>query len=106
MPNRNRTAGNGYELEFIKKIKHIWENAVSSRSESRSLDAAKVDVCNTPPFQFQCKLTQQTPNVNLLDEMPEGDNVIVWGKTEKANKNFVKKGDYVIMKLETFIDLL
>ena len=106
MGNRNRTAGNGYELEFIKKIKHIWENAVSSRFESRSLDAAKVDVVNTPPFQFQCKKQMNTPSVKILDEMPEGNNVIIWGKTEKANVNFMLKEEYVIMKLETFIDLL
>ena len=106
MSNRNRDAGNGYELVFLNKVKHIWPNAVTSRSESRSLDAQKVDLCFTPPYKFQCKLQLNTPSVKLLDEMPGKDNVIVWGKTVKANKNFVKKEDYVIMKLDTFIDLI
>ena len=106
MANRNREAGNKYELWIMDKIKFLFPNILTSRNESRTLDAQKVDFCNTNPFQIQCKLTQQTPNVDILDEMPEGKNVIIWGKTRRKNKNIVKNGDYVIMKLETFIELI
>jgi hypothetical protein len=106
MSARNKKAGDKYELWFIKAIKSIWPKAGSSRNESRALDAKKVDVINTFPFQFQLKLQKNYPDIRILDQMPEGNNVIVWGKTEKAEKNFIKKGDYAIMKLDLFLDLI
>ena len=106
MSNRNRDAGNKYELWILDKIHFLFPSILTSRNESRTLDGKKVDFCNTEPFQFQCKLTQHTPNVDILDEMPKGKNVIIWGKTYKKTTNIVKKGDYVIMKLETFIELI
>ena len=106
MANRNRDAGHKYELNILAKLKELFPDILTSRNESRSLDAKKVDFCNTKPFNFQCKLTINQPNVRILDQMPSGKNVIIYGKIEKANKHFVKKGDYVIMKLSTFIDLL
>ena len=106
MSNRNRDAGNGYEREILNKIKFLFPDILTSRNESRSLDAKKVDFCNTHPFNFQCKLQKQTPNVEILKQMPEGKNVIVWGKTRRASVNMVKDGDYVIMKLDTFLDLI
>ena len=107
MANRNRNAGHKYELDILKKLKELFPDIVTSRNESRSMDAKKVDFCNTDIFNFQCKLSINQPNVRILDEMPEdGKNVIIYGKVWKANKNFVKKGDFVIMKLSTFIDLI
>ena len=38
--------------------------------------------------------------------MPDGKNIIIWGKTEKADKYFIKKGEYAIMKLDLLIELL
>ena len=104
--NRNRSAGNGYELKILNRIKFLFPDILTSRNESRSMDAKKVDFCNTQPFNFQCKLTMNQPSVKILDQMPEGKNVIIWGRVEKANRNFIKKDDYVIMKLDTFIDLI
>ena len=106
MSNRNRDAGNGYELKILNRIKFLFPDILTSRNESRSMDAKKVDFCNTHPFNFQCKLQKQTPNVEILNQMPEGKNVIVWGKTRRASVNMVKDGDYVIMKLDTFLDLI
>lgn len=106
MANRNRNAGHKYELDILAKLKELFPDIVTSRNESRSMDAKKVDFCNTKPFHFQCKLSINQPNVRILDHMPPGKNVIIYGKVEKAEKNFVKKGDFVIMKLSTFIDLI
>ena len=106
MANRNRTAGHQYERDILNKLKEIFPDIVTSRNESITMDAKKVDFCNTQDFNFQCKLSINQPNVKILDHMPPGKNVIIYGKVEKAEKNFVKKGDYVIMKLSTFIDLI
>ena len=104
--NRNRTAGNNYELKVMKLLKGLFPEIVTSRNESRSVDAKKVDFCNTGKLNFQCKLSINSPSYDILDEMPSGMNIIVHGKVKKANKNFVLKGEYVIMKLDTLIDLL
>ena len=70
------------------------------------MDAKKVDFVNTDRFHFQSKLSINTPSVQILDQMPEGFNVILWGKVQKANKNFMLQDEYVICKLDDFIKLL
>ena len=106
MSNRNRNAGNGYELKILKKLKELFPDILTSRNESRSMDAKGVDFVNTKPFNFQCKLSITKPSYDVLERMPEGINVVIHGHVVKAEKNFVKKEDYVIMKLDDFIDLI
>ena len=106
MSNRNRDAGHKYEREVLKKLKPLFPDIDTSRNESRKLDALGVDFCNTRPFNFQCKLSINKPSYDVLERMPEGKSVVIHGHVVKAAKNFIKKEDYVIMKLETFIDLI
>ena len=104
--NRNRTAGHAYERQILRKLKELFPDIVTSRSESRRTDDAGVDFCFTKPFNFQCKLSINKPSYDVLERMPEGKNVVIHGHCQKANKNFIKKEDYVIMKLDTFLDLI
>ena len=106
MPNRNREAGHKYERDILKKLKPLFPDIDTSRNESRKLDALGVDFCHTKPFNFQCKLSVTKPSYNVLERMPEGKNVIIHGHVVKGQKNFRKKEDYVIMRLDTFIDLI
>ena len=106
MANRNRDAGNAYELKVLKKLKHLFPQIVTSRNESRSLDAKKVDFCFTGPFNFQVKLSMTKPSYDIIEDMPEGVNVIIHGQVKKSNKNFVLKEEYVILKLDEFIKLI
>lgn len=106
MSNRNRSAGNKYELTILKKLKELFPDIDTSRNESRKLDALGVDFTSTKPFNFQCKLSINKPSYEVLERMPEGKNVVIHGHCVKANKNFIKKEDYVIMKLDTFLDLI
>lgn len=106
MSNRNRDAGNGYELKVLKKLKELFPDIVTSRNESRSEDAKGVDFCNTGKVNFQCKLSINKPSYEVLERMPEGINIVIHGQVQKANKNFVLKEEYVIMKLNTLLDLL
>ena len=46
------------------------------------------------------------PGVNILDEMPEGKNVLIWGKVEKVNTRFMQRGTYAIMDFELFKELI
>ena len=104
--SRNRTAGHRFELFIAELLRPIFPNVLTSRNESRTKDAQKIDLCNTGDWQIQCKLTTNAPSVDILDQMPKGKNVIIWGKVEKANVNFIHKETYVIMKLETFLPLI
>lgn len=109
MANRNRTAGHNWELECQKLLLPFFPNTLTSRNESRTLDAQKVDLTHTDPFYFQCKtLATKADYHKLLNEMPQTDNinVVLHRLTKKANTRFVKQGDYAILKLEDFIKLL
>ena len=108
MANRNRTAGNAFELVIAKLLKPLFPMVKTSRYGSRELDALKVDLMHTEPFNFQIKLTQQTPSVRLLDEMPDDKNIniIVWGKTEKADRYIMNKGNYAILKMDDLIKII
>jgi len=105
MSNRNRTAGNGYELKILKRLKEFFPDILTSRNESRSKDAEGVDFCNTGKFNFQCKLSINKPSYDVLERMPEGVNIVIHGHVKKANKNFVLQENYVIMKLDDFLEL-
>jgi hypothetical protein len=90
--NRNRTAGNTYERYICNLLKTIFPNVLTSRNESRTMDAKKVDLVNTEPYHFQIKLTKSFPGVDILDEMPSGENIIIWGRVKKSKGQLYKKG--------------
>lgn len=104
----NRRRGHSFELEVIHDLKEVYPRAVSSRQESRSLDAQKVDICYTPPFNFQCKVhTQRVDYSGILDSMPKtGINVVLHKYAVRTKSNFITKGKYAILKYEDFLNLL
>lgn len=111
MANRNRTAGNKYELDVIKKLKGVgYTDAVSSRSESRRRDAAGIDICYSGPWAIQCKSMSKIPNYHkLIKEMKydEGEvPVVVHNYTKKAVVNFISQEEYVTMKLSDWLNLI
>ena len=89
-PRNNKKAGNRYELENIHLLKDLGFYAKSTREESRSLDAQKVDIVTDAPFYFQCKLTQNMPNLKEnFSAMPKDKTpVLIHGKTEKKGERF------------------
>jgi hypothetical protein len=108
--NRNKSSGNSWELQIIKDIKHIYPEAVSSRSESRNMDNKKVDVCFTKDVYIQAKcLATKADYPTILEEMPKEKgktNVVIHKYTRKSKKNFTTQGKYAIMKYEDFIAIL
>ena len=106
MANRNRDAGNGYELKVLKKLQDLFPNILTSRNESRTMDGKGVDFVNTGKFNFQCKLSINKPSYDVIERMPEGVNVVIHGQVKKSNKNFVLKEEYAIIKLDEFINLI
>ena len=121
MANRNRNAGNGYERKIVNELKGMnFPSVITSRSESRNMDNAGVDIFDTKqnpnegerilPVHIQCKNSKTNVNYHKLltsEDLPDDkDTVIFHKKTEKVGNRFYGRGEYVIMKKETFYDLL
>lgn len=106
----NKKRGNIWELLCIHNVcRKYWPESVSSRSESRRLDDAGVDICFTDPFYFQCKTTSKRLNYKkVLEDMPQNENinVILERLTEKRGSRFYKLEDYVHLTLSDFLKLL
>ena len=86
---RSKQKGSQLELDVIHKLNEIGYNTVSSRSNSKNLDNAKVDVDDLTgnlPVYIQCKATQTTPSYFKIEEecpMKEKPFVVVWKKQDK-----------------------
>ena len=101
-----RKKGIGYELDIIKKLKPLYPNAVSSRSESKSLDDRKVDICYTGMWRVQCKAVEAlgSSHQTLADmekarlDFEDGISVVF----HKRNN----KGTVVSLQLDDFLNII
>lgn len=114
MPRNNRTAGNNFERQIVGELKDLgFTDAVTSRAESRNMDARKVDVFGASlPVHIQCKNTQE--NFKVADYYaknseffpPDKPVVIIHKKTKKAGVKFMTQGEFVYMRKEDFYEML
>ena len=101
MPINARQKGHAFERWFCELLRVFGYNAVTSRSESRRLDDAGVDIVDNTKFYFQLKAVERlSPGYHeILAKMPtEKIPVII----HKRNN----KGSVAVMKLTDFQDLL
>lgn len=115
---RNRSAGNGWERELAELFRSIgFVHVVTTRSESRTRDAQKIDLMNRNegvngrlPYNVQAKnTTNHLKYGKILSELPNNSgviNVILHKQTEKNGTRFVCKDKFAIMKLDDFIALI
>ena len=111
---RNKRKGNSYELKLIKELKEITGDVdlCSSRSESKRLDDAKIDIADPNgilDFYVQAKSTMNVPQIKKInDEVGKKDKplIIFWNAQEKREVNFVSVGEYCIVPKSYFYDLL
>ena len=86
---RSKQKGSQLELDVIHKLNELGYSTVSSRSNSKNLDNAKVDVDDLEgnlPVYIQCKATQTTPSYFKIEEECPLKNkpfVVVWKKQDK-----------------------
>lgn len=106
---KSRSKGSKYELDIIKELSELgYKGLVSSRSQNRNLDNAKIDIAETEdklPFYCQCKATANTPNIESISEAcPYKDKplIIFW---KKQKQNSISK-DYVLMPKNLLYTLL
>lgn len=104
---QSRTKGKGYELQIVKELTNIgFSGLVTSRSQNRLLDNAKVDIAETDEklsCYIQCKATQNIPSVsNITNSCPLKDRPlsIFWKKQDQS------KEEYVIIPKDYFYNLL
>lgn len=107
--SKNKRKGNTYELKIIHELTDLgFEGLKSSRSESRNLDNAKIDIADTLgvlDFYGQCKRTKNTPNIETIsEECPYKDKplIIFWSKESDKQQN----NEYVLMPKNYFYTLI
>lgn len=107
---RSKQKGSKLELDVIHKLNEIGYNTVSSRSNSKRLDDAKVDIDdldNNLPIYIQCKATQSTPSYfKISEECPLKDKpyTIIWKKQNKDGTN--SPGTIFMAPVELLYDYL
>ena len=107
--SKSKRKGNAYELKIIHELTDLgFEGLKSSRSESRNLDNAKIDIADTLgvlDFYGQCKRTKNTPNIETIsEECPYKDKalIIFWSKESDRQQN----NEYVLMPKNYFYNLI
>jgi len=93
------------EREIAAELREMGYEAVTSRQESRSADAAGIDIISNIPFEIQCKASKNQPQLHQLLTETEA-TAVFYRKMEKKGKRFYAQGDYVIISKGDFYKLL
>ena len=94
-----RKKGNAFELYCIDKLSALFPQAVSSRSESKRMDDAGVDICYTGSFHFQCKAVERLGTYHdILSGMPEDKIRVILHKRNR-------KGTVAVLSFDDFIEM-
>ena len=111
---RNKARGSNYERKLVNELKELTgnKNLCTSRSESKNLDNAKIDIAdpdNALPFYVQAKATKAVPAIKkIFDEVGLHDKplVIFWNAQESRETKQISKGEYCILPKSFFYSLL
>jgi hypothetical protein len=101
----SRRKGHNYERDIVKELREMGYDVHTARYASRMMDDKGIDIVGDFPFAIQCKSSINQPNAHVLLTEKECD-VIFYRKQEKANKNFITKGEYVFMTKEDFYEIV
>ena len=110
MAKSNKRKGSNLELEIVHKLNDIGYNTCSSRSNSKMLDNAKVDICdldNNLNCYIQCKATQSFPSYfKIREECPLKDKSfhLIWKKQEKDGSN--SPGTVAVIPIDDYYEYL
>lgn len=112
-PKNSRSRGNAYERLIAQELRDLgFPGVVTSRSESKRMDNAKVDLIDTEhklKCLLQLKLTQATPNYfKIREECPIKDApfCIIWNKTKQTDATYRSIGEAVILDKDFFYKLI
>mgnify|MGYP007022376650 CR=1 FL=1 len=112
-PKNSISRGNAYERRIAQELRDLgFTGVVTSRSESKRMDNAKVDLIDTEhklKCLLQLKLTQATPNYfKIREECPIKDApfCIIWNKTKPTDSTYRSEGEVVILDKDFFYKLI
>ena len=110
MSKNNKSRGNIWERTCVKYLRDLgYEEIVTCRMESKAKDDAGVDICNLPEWNVQAK-TLHTPvhPEQILPNMPDDGNinVIFYKKTKKKANRFMSEGEYAVLNLSDFLNIM
>lgn len=108
---KSKAKGNAFELEVAHKLQEIgYPNVVSSRSESKSKDDAKIDLVDKDDLlacNIQCKYTANMPNYfTIRDACPDKDKPFCMAWKKATNDGTNSPGTVVVMPIEYFYQLI
>ena len=104
MPNPNRDKGHRWELKVLAMLKPIFPNILTSRNESRTEDAKKIDLVNTGHLAIQCKNYKSKPNfTKIFNEMQTEKTKIIFYKNNKIRG---KAGEFVVFQTGTGFEIV
>lgn len=108
---RNKSKGNGFELEVVNKLKDIgYSGAVSSRSQNKLADADKVDIVDTNnelPVNIQCKYTQNMPNYfTIRDACTDKSKPFCMAWKKATDDGSQSPGTVVVIPIAYFYELI
>jgi len=112
----SRNRGNSFERAKRRELIQIgYPDVVTSRSESRSMDARGVDLLGASlPCYVQCKLSNGRHfnhhrwYMERNDMLPDDKPTVVFNKVTKRTESgrFIEEGEYAVMPLTFFYQLL
>lgn len=107
---RNKSKGNGLELEIVNDLKAIgYSGCVSSRSQNKMADADKIDVVDLNgelPVNIQSKYTQNTPSYFTIRDACSDKSkpfVLIWKKAASEGNS---PGAVAMVPLNYFYKLI
>lgn len=108
---RNKSKGNGFELELVKGLKECgYEGVVSARSQNKMADANKIDIVDMNgelPFNLQAKYTQNLPNYfTIRDECTDKEKPFCMAWKKATNDGSQSPGTVVVIPLSYFYELI
>ena len=110
--HNSKARGNAYERAIAQELREFFPNIKTSRSESKNMDDAKIDLVDPDgimPFYPQIKLTQKTPDYFGIErECPYKDKpfVVFWNKTRPTESTFRSEGQIVMIPKSFFYQLI
>lgn len=99
----SRNKGHSFELETMHEYRKWFPKCLTSRNESRSRDAEKVDLCYTDPFNIQCKNYANfswAKAIETIKEMPDESNYNI------LHLKITRKGDLICMSKEDWYEIV
>ena len=99
---RSRVKGHAFERDMAKWWRDLGFNCVTSRAESKRLDAAGIDLVLDAPFDVQCKANEKLgPPHKVLGEIEDRP-----GRYRVLFHKLNRSGVCVSMTLEDFGELI